>query len=62
MTSEETSAGEGYKGLFDLPESMGLNASERILAQLSRRAFLSLWTFPNLHTDEGFKAGAGVLP
>lgn len=59
MTSEELSGGEGYKGVFDLPESSGLTASERILAQLGRRAFLSLWTYPNLHTDEGFKAGSG---
>ena len=60
MTSKDSSADE-YKGAFDLPDSRGLTPSERILAQLSRRAFLSLWTFPNLHTNEGFK-GASKSP
>ncbi len=58
MTTEKSPAVQEYKGVFDLPDSAGLTPSERILAQLSRRAFLSLWTFPNLHTDEGFKAGS----
>lgn len=58
MTSEQSSTKQEYRGVFDLPGSVGLTPSERILAQLSRRAFLSLWTFPNLHTDEGFKAGS----
>lgn len=58
MTSEKTPGEQEYRGVFDLPDSAGLTSSERILAQLSRRAFLSLWTFPNLHTDEGFKAGS----
>ena len=56
MTSEKSRTEQEHKGIFDLPDSAGLTPSERILAQLSRRAFLSLWTFPNLHTDEGFKA------
>lgn len=56
MTSDKSSTEQEYRGIFDLPDSAGLTSSERILAQLSRRAFLSLWTFPNLHTDEGFKA------
>jgi hypothetical protein len=58
MTSDKSPIQQAYKGVFDLPDSAGLTPSERILAQLSRRAFLSLWTFPNLHTDEGFKAGS----
>jgi hypothetical protein len=58
MTSQDSPAEKEYKGVFDLPDSVGLTPSERILAQLSRRAFLSLWTFPNVHTDEGFKAGS----
>lgn len=48
-----------YTGVFDLPNAVGLTASERILTQLCRRSFLSLWTLPNLHTDEGFRGGAG---
>lgn len=40
-------------GIFDLPDSQGLNPSERILARLCRKSFLSLWAYPNLHTDEG---------
>lgn len=58
MTSEKSATEQEYRGVFDLPDSVGLTPSERILAQLSRRAFLSLWTFPNLHTDEGFRAGS----
>jgi hypothetical protein len=58
MTSDKSTTEQEYRGVFDLPDSAGLTPSERILAQLSRRAFLSLWTFPNLHTDEGFKAGS----
>jgi hypothetical protein len=55
MASDKSPSEQEYRGVFDLPDSAGRTASERILAQLSRRAFLSLWTFPNLHTDEGFK-------
>lgn len=58
MSPEKSPADQEYKGMFDLPDSAGLTPSERILAQLSRRAFLSLWTFPNLHTDEGFKGNS----
>ncbi len=58
MTVDKSATAPEYKGIFDLPDSAGLTPSERILAQLSRRAFLSLWTFPNLHTDEGLKAGS----
>jgi hypothetical protein len=39
MTSEDSPTEEQYKGVFDLPDSAGLTPSERILAQLSRRAF-----------------------
>jgi hypothetical protein len=58
VTSQEPRTEREYRGVFDLPDSAGLTSSERILAQLSRRAFLSLWTFPNLHTDEGLRAGS----
>jgi len=40
--------------VFDLSDIKGINASERILTQLCRRSFLSLWAYSNLHTDEGF--------
>ena len=47
-----------YAGVFDLPAGGGgLNDSERLLASLCRKSFLSLWAFPNLHTDEGSHAG-----
>jgi len=42
------------------PAGGGLTESERLLARLCRRSFLSLWAFPNLHTDEGFKQGRGA--
>jgi hypothetical protein len=41
MTSDKSPIQQAYKGVFDLPDSAGLTPSERILAQLSRRAFLS---------------------
>ncbi|RDK11894.1 hypothetical protein DN412_03090 [Cupriavidus lacunae] len=31
----------------------GTTASERALAGLTRKAFLSLWSYPNVLTDEG---------
>lgn len=34
--------------------------SERYLAGLCRRAFLSLWAHPNVYTDEGKPSGKGV--
>lgn len=49
-----------YKGVFDLSDAEGVNASERLLTKLCRRSFLSLWANPNLHTDEGFRNGAGA--
>jgi hypothetical protein len=45
--------------LFDLPESEGLNDSERILTALCRKSFLRLWSLTNVFTDEGFKDGKG---
>ena len=49
INSKDNSTDTEYAGVFDLPNSQGLNPSERILAQLCRRSFLSLWTYPNLH-------------
>lgn len=47
-----------YAGVFDLPAGGGgLTPSERFLSSLCRKSFLSLWAFPNLHTDEGSHAG-----
>jgi hypothetical protein len=61
MAPEETPSDKGYSGVFDLlPEGGGLTESERLLARLCRKSFLSLWAFPNLHTDEGFKQGRGA--
>lgn len=34
--------------------------SERYLASLGQRAFLSLWSYPNVYTDEGKPADKGV--
>ncbi|MGF1614789.1 MAG: hypothetical protein ACFCVA_13015 [Gammaproteobacteria bacterium] len=35
------------------PESLGSTPSERYLTRLARRSFLTLWSYPNLYTDEG---------
>ncbi len=45
--------------MFDLPDSDGVNASEKILTALCRRSFLRLWSQTNVFTDEGFKDGKG---
>lgn len=37
----------------------GTTSSERLLALLAKRAFLSLWSYPNVYTDEGRKSGKG---
>jgi len=52
-------AEDGSSALFDLSGLEGVNASERILTQLCRRSFLSLWAHSNLNTDEGFSGGKG---
>lgn len=38
-------------------EAQGTTDSERTLARLARKAFLSLWSYPNVYSDEG-KSGA----
>lgn len=40
-------------------ESSGTTASERYLSNLARKAFLSLWSYSNLFTDEGRSNGKG---
>ena len=40
-------------------KSAGVTASERYLARLCEHTFLSLWSYPNLHTDEGRRNGKG---
>lgn len=37
----------------------GTTPSERALASLARKAFLSLWSYPNVFTDEGRANGNG---
>ena len=41
-------------------KSDGITPSERYLSKLCRRSFLGLWSYPNLHTDDGRKAEKGV--
>ena len=48
-----------YKSLFDISDAEGLTASERLLARLCRRSFLSLWSHANLHTDQDMRDGKG---
>jgi hypothetical protein len=40
-------------------KAKGTTASERALAQLARKAFLSLWSYPNVYSDEGRSGGKG---
>lgn len=41
-------------------DARGSTDSERLLARLARKAFLSLWSYPNPYTDEGRAHGKGV--
>lgn len=45
--------------LFDIPDVGGVNESERLLATLCQKSFLSLWSFANLYTDEDLREGKG---
>lgn len=38
----------------------GSTDSERILTRLARKAFLSMWSYANVYTDEGRKGGKGA--
>jgi len=40
-------------------QNHGANESERYLAKLGRRSFLTLWSYPNVYTDEGRRNGTG---
>lgn len=40
-------------------EAQGTTDSERVLARLARKAFLSLWSYPNVYSDEGKLAAKG---
>src|ERR1035437_5261972 len=40
-------------------QSEGITPSERYLTRLARKAFLSLWSYSNLYTDEGRSTGKG---
>lgn len=40
-------------------ESEGSTESERALTRLARKAFLSLWSYPNVYSDEGRSSGKG---
>ena len=40
-------------------EAEGATASERALTKLARKAFLSLWSYPNVYSDEGRPSGKG---
>ena len=40
-------------------ETEGTTKSERTLTRLARKAFLSLWSYPNVYSDEGRSNGKG---
>lgn len=40
--------------------SEGVTVAERYLAQLCKRTFLSLWSYPGIFRDQGGRAGKGV--
>jgi hypothetical protein len=59
VSAESIPPSEAARRLFDLPDSEGVNASERVLTSLCRKSFLRLWSQTNVFTDEGFKDGKG---
>lgn len=40
--------------LQPIVKNTGVNAQERKLAYLSERSFFSLWSYPNIYTNEGY--------
>lgn len=40
-------------------EAQGTTDSERALARVARNAFLSLWNYSNVYSDEGRSSGKG---
>lgn len=40
-------------------DAQGTTASERALVRIARKAFLSLWSYPNVYSDEGRAGGKG---
>lgn len=48
---------EDFGGVFDLSDSQGANASEKMLIELCTTSFLSLWSHPNTYTSEGLRVG-----
>ncbi len=43
----------------EIIKSSGFTNSEKYLAEICNYTFLSLWSYPNLFTDEGRKYGKG---
>lgn len=43
----------------NIVKAQSFTESERILAKLAEKAFLSLWAFPNVYKDEGITKGQG---
>ena len=44
----------------DAEHASGVTSSERYLGKLARQTFLSMWSYPNLYTDEGQKNNKGT--
>jgi len=40
-------------------DAQGATASERALVRIARKAFLTLWSYPNVYSDEGRASGKG---
>lgn len=43
----------------NIVKAQSFTESERLLAKLAEKAFLSLWAFPNVYKDEGLTKGRG---
>jgi hypothetical protein len=47
------------KGAFAVKKSLGLTETERDLAKLAERTFLSLWSYPNIWRNQEWSGGNG---
>ncbi|MCF8151789.1 MAG: hypothetical protein K9K30_08925 [Burkholderiaceae bacterium] len=58
-STEKPVVGGTNTSIFDLSSAEGVNESERLLARLCRKSFLSLWAHANLHTSQDMRYGKG---
>jgi len=59
MSTEHAEPDEGWSQRQPIEKADGVNASERYLAQLCSKTFLSLWSYPGVYRDQGKPQNGG---